>query len=145
MSYSIKHLFHIAAPRAKVFTTISSVEGASQWWTIGTSGSGEVGGVLEFAFGPHGVMNAKVEKLVPRELVEWKVLEGPEDWPGTTLSFKLDENDGKTRVRFEHSGWSHNGDHYAASCFSWARYMESLRQLCQTGKGEGHGTAGYRK
>ena len=145
MPHSIKHLFHIAAPRSAVFTNISSVEGARQWWTIGAAGSSGVGGMLEFSFGPHGIMKMNVAEQVPGERVVWKVLEGPEDWTGTTLTFALDENDGKTRVCFEHAGWSHNGDHYAASCFSWARYMESLRQLCQTGKGEGHGTPGYRK
>ena len=153
MSHSIKHLFHISEPRTKVYAAIHTVEGASQWWTVGAAGSSDSGGILEFSFGPHGIMKAKVEKLVQDELVVWKVLEGPDDWVGTTLNFALDENPGsetgagfgKTRVRFEHAGWPHNGDHYAASCFSWARYMESLRQLCQTGRGEGHGTPGYRK
>ncbi len=145
MSYSIKHLFHIAAPRTKVSDAISSVDGANHWWTTGVSGSSAQDGVLAFTFGGHGVMKAKVEKNVPGELLVWKVLEGPDDWAGTTLTFALDENDGKTRVRFEHAGWAANGDHFAASSFSWARYLESLRQLCQTGKSEGFGSANYRR
>ncbi|MBI3259882.1 MAG: SRPBCC domain-containing protein, partial [Ignavibacteriae bacterium] len=61
------------------------------------------------------------------------------------FTFDLDENDGKTRVRFSHSGWPEQDDFYANCAFSWGRYMESLRQLCQTGRGEAYGSVGYRK
>lgn len=89
----------------------------------------------------------KVVSLVPNKLVQWECVAGSggDEWVGTKLTFALDENDGKTRVRFEHSNWPTNEDFYASCCFSWGRYMESLRQLCQTGKGEGYGTLGYRK
>ncbi len=34
---------------------------------------------------------------------------------------------------------------YTSCNFSWGRYMESLRQFCQTGNGEAVGSEGYRK
>src|SRR5436190_157922 len=133
---SIKQLFHINAPRQKVFEALSTIEGLAGWWTAQTSGNADPGGVIEFRFGAQFANKMKVTELRPDELVQWECVEGPPDWIGNTISFGLDENDGKTRVRFEHADWKETGDHYASCSFSWGRYMESLRQLCQTGKGE---------
>jgi uncharacterized protein YndB with AHSA1/START domain len=132
---SIKHLFHISTPREKVYKEVSTAEGAAKWWTTATHGDDKVGGTLLVPFGVHATMKFKVKELKPNEKVVWECMDGNPDWVGTTLTFALDENEGKTRVRFEHTGWKEAGDHYANCCFSWGRYMESLRQLCQTGKG----------
>ncbi len=78
------------------------------------------------------------------ELLKWECVAGPEDWIGTTIQFQLDDNDGKTRVRFNHDNWKTTDDFYASCSFSWGRYMESLRQLCQTGKGQAYGSEAYR-
>ena len=72
----------------------------------------------------------------------WPVLM---DGAGNTFTFPLDRNDNKTRVRFYHDGWQSQDDFYATCCFSWERYIESLRQLWQTGKGEAFGSEGYRQ
>ena len=145
MSYSIKHLFHINASREKVFEAISTINGLSNWWSENTSGNAAVGGIIQFRFGEMGGPDMKVTEMKSNEKISWGCVASPHDWTGTTLTFLLDENDGKTRVRFSHDGWKDNGDFYAACNFSWGRYMESLRQYCQTGKGEAFGSAGYRR
>ena len=61
------------------------------------------------------------------------------------LTFQLSESAGKTLVRFEHAGWKNANDFFAGCTFTWGRYMESLRQYCQTGKGEAFGSEGYRQ
>jgi hypothetical protein len=86
----------------------------------------------------------KITGLEENKLVSWSYLGEADDWTDTKIDFKLDRNDGKTRVRFEHSGYKESGDFYANCNFSWGRYLESLRQLCQTGKGEAFGSPGYR-
>ncbi len=139
---SIKHLFHIAAPKQEVYEAISTLEGVKNWWTVQTTGSSEPGGVMAFRFNGAG-MDFKVKSLKPNESVSWECVAGFADWIGTTITFFLDENDGKTRVRFEHAGWREAGDHYAACSFSWGRYMESLRQLCQAGVGKPFGSEAY--
>lgn len=145
MNYSIKHLFHINAPREKVYEAISTIDGLSKWWTTKTSGNPEVGGIINFGFGEHQGPNMKVTKLVPNENVTWVGVPESHGWEDHIFTFALDENEGKTRVRFSHSGWTEQDDFYASCCFSWARYMESLRQLCQTGRGEAFGSEGYRR
>ena len=145
MTHSIKHLFHINAKRNDVFKAISTVDGLSKWWTTQTSGSDAVGGIIQFRFGDMGGPDMKVKEIKPNESITWECVASPHGWVGNTFTIKLDDNDGKTRVRFSHDGWKEQDDFYAICSFTWARYMESLRQLCQTGKGEAFGSEGYRK
>ena len=60
------------------------------------------------------------------------------------MKYELDENDGKTRVRFTYEGFDVMDDSYANMNYSSAKYLESLRQYCQTGKGEAFGSPSYR-
>ena len=144
MTHSIKHLFHINAKRGDVFKAISTIEGLSAWWTTQTSGKSEKGGIIQFRFGEVGP-DMKVTEIKLNEGVKWECVASPHGWVGHTFSITLDENEGKTRVRFSHDGWNEQDDFYAICSFSWGRYMESLRQLCQSGKGESFGSAGYRQ
>jgi uncharacterized protein YndB with AHSA1/START domain len=145
MTYAIKQLFHINAPREKVFKAISSIEGLAGWWTVQTSGSTATSHIIQFRFGNMGGPDMKVVQSIPNEKVEWECVESQHGWIGHRLSFLLDDNDGKTRVRFAHDGWMEQEDFYAICSFTWGRYMESLRQLCQTGKGEAFGSEGFRQ
>jgi uncharacterized protein YndB with AHSA1/START domain len=144
MTHSIKHLFHINAKRNVVFDAISTIDGLSKWWTVHTTGDSKPGGIIKFRFGPNEGPDMKVTAVVKDESVTWECIASPHGWVGNMFTFKLDENEGKTRVCFSHSGWNEEDDFYAICTFAWGRYMESLRQLCQTGKGEAFGSEGYR-
>jgi len=145
MTHSIKHLFHIDAKRSDVFKAITTIDGLSKWWTTDTKGDSSKGGTISFRFAENGGPDMKVVDLKPDESLTWQCLESPHGWTGNTFTFFLDENAGKTRVRFSHNGWTSEDDFYAICSFAWGRYMESLRQLCQTGKGEAFGSEHYRK
>ena|SRR5581483_10534407 len=131
----IKHLFHINAPRAKVYDAISTVNGLAGWWTKQTTGKSEPGEVLEFRFGSQWLNKMKVISMVPNTSVTWECTEAAPEWIGTTVAFTLDDNEGKTRLRFSHSEWKELSEFYAQCNFSWARYLESLRSLCEKGQG----------
>ncbi len=131
---SIKHLFHIASQQQQVFDAIATIPGLQSWWTTDLTGSSETGGILAFRFNGMGP-DFKVTGKSGDNSVSWECVNGFPDWIGTTITFHLDQNEGKTRIRFEHAGWQETGDHYAACCFSWGRYLESLRQYCQAGTG----------
>jgi uncharacterized protein YndB with AHSA1/START domain len=143
--YAIKHLFHINAKRADVYKAIASIDGLRLWWTTEVKGNDHMGGILQFNFGTFKGPDMQVTELIQHEKVAWECTASEFGWKGHTFTFLLDENDGKTRVRFSHMGWQVQDDGYAACCFSWGRYMESLRQLCQVNKGEAFGSEGYRK
>ena len=143
MTHSIKHLLHIASSQENVFENLTTIKGLSQWWTTETSGSTELGGIIEFRFS-EWVNKMKVIASKPNELVKWECVQGADEWLGAIISFHLDRNENKTRIRFEHDKWNTQDDFYASCSFSWGKYLESLRQLCQTGKGEAFGSSNYR-
>ena len=143
--HSIKHLLHINDSKEKVFEAISTIKGLSEWWTTNTKGDASPGGLIDFNFGEHEGPQMKVVEAVPNEKLTWECASRPAGWIGHVFTFQLDENEGKTRLRFSQDGWAEQDDFYASCSFSWARYMESLRQLCQTGRGEAFGSEGYRK
>lgn len=128
-------MFHIDASLIEVNTAITSIEGLSNWWTAQTSGSSQLGDLIDFRFGDIYYVQMKVVKL-EEQSIQWRCIQGADEWVGTTVSFDLDSNDNKTRLRFNHDKWPTNDDFYALCSFSWARYMESLRQYLQTGKGQ---------
>ncbi len=146
MKFAIKKLFHIDAPKEKVYQAITTIEGLSNWWTTQTEGGEGLGAEINFDFGSHQGPTMKIVELIPNEKLIWGCVGRSQGWLGHTFVFALDENDGKTRVRFSHNGWKdQDDDFYASCCFSWGRYMESLRQYCQTGKGEAFGSDGFCK
>jgi uncharacterized protein YndB with AHSA1/START domain len=126
--HAIKHLFHISAKRTEVYNALTSIEKLQQWWTVQTSGNAAKDGIIQFRFGNHGGPDMKVLETIPGEKVSWECIEDTH-WKGHTFSFQLDENEGKTRVRFSHDGWKEQNDFYAVCSFSWALYLQSLRQL----------------
>ena len=133
--YSIKHILHINASIESVFSALTTIEGLSNWWTIQTSGNSVLEGIIEFRFGEQYFNTMKVETLVENKAVQWLCIDGHSDWINTIISFELDINDNKTRLRFIHNNWEENSDFYAHCSFSWARYLESLRQWLEKGKG----------
>lgn len=145
MTYAIKHLFHISASKQKVFEAVSTINGLSNWWSVKTTGSDSVNGIIQFRFGEMGGPDMKVTEAKSPEKLSWECVASPHSWVGHTFTFALDDNDGKTRVRFSHDGWAEQDDFYAICSFTWGRYMESLRQYCQTGKGEAFGSEGSSK
>ncbi|NNF01484.1 MAG: SRPBCC domain-containing protein [Bacteroidia bacterium] len=142
--HTIKHLYHIDSSQSKVFDAVTSVEGLTSWWTTETSGSSEVNSFLEFRFGERWYNKMKVVQLKKDEYVEWECIEGASDWIGTRISFFLDQNENKTRVRFAHSLWMDNGDFFAICNFTWGRYLQSLRNYCQTGEGAPFGSPQFK-
>ncbi len=134
--YNIKHICHINAGQNKVFETFSTLEGLRGWWTIQTEGDPTIGGQLEFRFGERFYNKMEVIRFDRGKGATWKVLEGAEDWIGTEISFDLDRHDDQTRIRFVHANWSTHGDFYAQCSFSWAKYLISIRDLVEKGKGD---------
>src|SRR4051812_50219048 len=70
----------------KVYEALTTVDGLAGWWTDDTTGSTDVGGVLQFRFPPGGFDMEVVEQR-PSEHVAWKVVDGPEEWGGTTIDW----------------------------------------------------------
>jgi uncharacterized protein YndB with AHSA1/START domain len=119
----------------KVYDALTTVDGLAGWWTDDTSGNGDVGGVLEFRFPPVGGFDMEVVELQPRQRVAWRVVDGPEEWIGTTIHWDLRQDDDYTIVLFKHQGWKEQVEFMNHCSTKWASYLLSLKSLVETGEG----------
>ena len=143
MSHTIHHLLHINAPIDKVFIALSSIEELKLWYTTEVQGSSKLNEIIEFKFG--GVdFHTKVIELVANEKIVMECVATSLPLVGQKVTYELDQNDEKTRVRFSQDGFDELDDFYANMNVSASKYLESLRQFCQNGTSEAFGSKGYR-
>ena len=76
-----------------VYAALTTIDGLSGWWTTDTHGDPGLGGKIEFRF-PQGGFDMEVIELRPSELVRWRVIDGPPEWIGTTIDWRLSRSDG---------------------------------------------------
>jgi hypothetical protein len=117
-----------------VYGALATVEGLRGWWTSDTQGQSKTGGVIQFRFGAGG-FDTKVLELDPARRVLWQVIDGPEEWVGTKISFDLKQNDDWTIVLFKHQGWKEPVEFMHHCSTKWGVFLLSLKSLLETGKG----------
>jgi uncharacterized protein YndB with AHSA1/START domain len=116
------------------YHALTTIEGLSGWWARDTSGDTNVGGVIAFHFVPGG-FDMKVLELDPAKRVLWEVVEGPEEWIGTKVSWDLKQDGEYTIILFKHQGWKEPVEFMHHCSTKWAAYLLSLKQLLETGEG----------
>ncbi len=117
-----------------VYAALTTIEGLSGWWAKDTKGQTEVGGILEFRFGPGG-FDMVVRELNPGKSVLWEVVDGPAEWIGTTIRWDLKQDGDWTIVLFAHEGWKEPVEFMYHCSTKWATFLLSLKQLVETGTG----------
>jgi hypothetical protein len=83
----------------------------------------------------------RITELVPSSRVAWLVLDSrltfiqdTEEWTGTTVTFDLTEQDGRTQVVFTHVGLVPEHECYEICDDAWSSYiLGNLRRLIETG------------
>jgi uncharacterized protein YndB with AHSA1/START domain len=120
-----------------VYKALTTVEGLSAWWTNDTRGESNVGGVLLFRFGGGG-FDMKVLELQPAKRVLWQVVDGPEEWIGTKISWDLKQEDDWTIILFKHEGWKEPVEFMHHCSTKWGVFLLSLKSHLETGKGAPH-------
>lgn len=136
----IIHRVGIRAPSTQVYRALTTIDGLAGWWTEETSGAAEPGSTLKFHFrDPKGQsmggFDMQVVGQTPAQ-VQWKCVDGPEDWVGTDLSFDLSEEDGYTIVKFGHRNWREVTDFMGHCSTKWGVFMMSLKDLVEQGRGQ---------
>ena len=135
----ILHRVGITASRDAVYRALTTPEGLAAWWTNDTRGDGAPGGVLEFRFdlgtGEPGGFDMKVLEAKPAERVLWEVVDGPEEWIGTQVSWDLRTEGDFTIVMFAQQGWKEPVEFMYHCSTKWATFLLSLKQLLETGHG----------
>ncbi len=136
---TIHHVFEIAAPRETVFRALTTADGLAGWWTTRVDADEPAVGA-EIAFTFRGAFNPRmrITALDPPARVSWQGVDGYAAWGRhTTTSFELEDTSGGTKVRFRHEiSGDRDDDAVAAANFNWGYYLDSLRLLCETGRGK---------
>jgi uncharacterized protein YndB with AHSA1/START domain len=117
-----------------VYAALTTIDGLAGWWTTDTHGDPELGGKIEFRF-PQGGFDMEVIELVEGERARWRVADGPPEWLGTTIDWRLSRTDGFTIVNFTHGRWAEAGEFFHHCSTKWAVYLLSLKALVETGTG----------
>lgn len=144
--YDIVHELRIAVPPEQVYEAVTTQKGVAGWWTTDCELQPEAGTQARFGFEDHSVVfTMVVDILEPPEAVHWDCVDGPEEWVGTKVAFRIeaersgggDESGagGASRVRFWHGNWEYEDGLLPSSSFQWAMYLDSLRRYLETGTG----------
>lgn len=137
--HDIVHELTIAAKPEAVFAAVTTKDGLASWWTTDCEAEPLEGSEASFGFEGHSVVvRMRVDTLEPPELVHWHCIEGPDEWVGTSVAFRIEPaRDGpeSSVVRFWHGGWDYEDGLLPRCSFEWAMYLDSLRRYLETGTG----------
>jgi uncharacterized protein YndB with AHSA1/START domain len=126
----ILHRVGIGAKPEKVFEALTTIQGLADWWTTGTKGEAGKGGTIDFGFNKMHVVAAD-----PGKLVHWKCIDGPPEWIGTEVTFRLEWKLDQTFVHFKHAGWKDPVEFMHHCSTKWAVFLFSLLELVERGSG----------
>ena len=65
----------------------------------------------------------------PAERVVWQVVDGPEEWIGTTIDWELRQDGDYTIVLFKHEGWREPVEFMHHCSTKWGSFLMSLKSL----------------
>jgi len=126
----------------EVFNAINNV---SDWWQGEIKGSSKkLNDEFEYRMPGIHFSKQKLVEVIPNEKVVWLVTDSnlssypdKQEWNGTKIIFELEEINGKTQVRFTHSGLAPAFQCYEDCSGAWEMLVQkSLYSLIKTGKGK---------
>ncbi len=133
--------FTVNATPAEAFKGINNVTG---WWTDNLAGHSQKLNdefTVRF-FNDLHVSTQKLIEVVPDKKVVWLVTDSKlnfisdkQEWTNTKISFEISVKDSKTQVNFTHIGLTPGIECYKDCSNAWGDYMQSLKSLINTGKG----------
>jgi uncharacterized protein YndB with AHSA1/START domain len=135
----ILHRVGVKASLEDTYKALTTREGLAGWWTTNTKGESKVGGVITFRFIADGVdiggFDMKVLELTPASRVLWEVVDGPQEWIGTKISWELKQEGDYAVILFKHLDWKEPVEFMYHCSTKWGTFLMSLKSLVETGKG----------
>lgn len=138
----------IQASSVELYEALTTLRGLENWWTQQVELYPHIGGTATFRFGKDAYAVMKISKLVPEKEVIWKCVEhhfplkGSEiadEWVGTKIKFSITPHpQGGSLLLFTHEGIYPDLACYKDTEEGWNRFMKSLQQYLETGKGTPH-------
>ena len=126
----------------EAFAAVNNVSG---WWSGEIEGStSKLGDEFTYRYANVHRSKQKITELIPGKKIVWHVLESDlsflndkSEWTGTDISFDISEHEGKTEVRFTHTGLMPQIECYGSCSNAWGMLINgNLRQLIITHKNQ---------
>ena len=133
MGYNIYHNLLIRSSAEEVFHAISKPEHLNNWWTFESSGSPILGAEYNLNFTDPYNWFCKVSKVQDNASLHLKMTESDKDWLPTTFGFDLETTGQGTLLRFSHTNWEQDNDHFRHSSFCWAMLLNGLKNYIESG------------
>jgi uncharacterized protein YndB with AHSA1/START domain len=125
----------VKAPLHAVFQLMATPDGLCRWWTKSSSGEPREGAEYTLDFGPGYDWRGKVTRYVPDSAFELEIAKADPDWVSTRIGCELEgEGANVTQVRFWHTGWPIQNEHWRISCYCWALYLRIMRRYVEHGE-----------
>jgi uncharacterized protein YndB with AHSA1/START domain len=134
---------HYQASRQRVFDAAATPSGPSGWWTTRGENVTGAGNLMRLQWSDQDYILFQLEEIDRPTTMRWRCIEQhdrnltpPDEWVGTTLSFRFVDEGDVTRLDFVHEGLVP-----ALRCFTvcengWEFFLRrSLRQLVEAGEG----------
>lgn len=132
---NIEHLQTVHVPASKVYETLTTAEGLSEIWTNELVISNQIGFINEFRFGSNDTTKMRIEELIADKKVVWQCIDSDPEWIGTTISFDIQEKNGKSFITLRHTNWKEVTPFYRSCNYNWAIFLYSLKSYCEDGNG----------
>ena len=122
------------------FTAINNVRG---WWSGKIEGeTSKLGAEFIYRYKDVHRSRQKITEFAPSKKVVWQVLDSQlsfvkdqSEWTGTEIVFEIYEKDGKTEIRFTHTGLVPKYECYDSCSNAWSTLVnDNLRKLISTGE-----------
>jgi hypothetical protein len=132
----ILHRISIDAPVADVHQLVATTDGIGRWWN-GRPAEGDtgVGSTFGVSFGDAATPAAVFRVITDRpDEVAWRVIEGPDSWIDTVVTFRLRNTVGsRTTLLFSHAGWKEQSEFMSGCSTNWGAYLTSLKHGAESG------------
>jgi hypothetical protein len=124
----------------EAFAAINNVRG---WWSGEIEGATDrLGAEFTYRYKDAHRSTQKITELIPGHKVAWHVtgshlsfVKDQNEWTGTDVVFDISTKDGKTEIRFTHSGLEPEIECYGSCSNAWGMLIGgNLRKLIGTGQ-----------
>lgn len=134
MRGDIRHETEIDAPPSRVFDVLTNPDEMNRWIATDAKVSLEQGGDFNFGWLYEGkdAGAARIIDIVPDHRISAYIADDGMGSPPTVITWELEENNGKTRVVFTHSGFADDAD--VSGIYSgWRAFLNWVRSIAEYG------------
>ena len=108
----------------EVYDALTTVDGLAGWWTDDTKGRRRRRRRARVPVPAGRRLRHGGARAEPAERVVWRVVDGPEEWIGTTIDWDLRQDGDYTIVLFKHEGWKEPVEFMHHCSTKWGSYPD---------------------